>query len=252
MTEPRALELDQVSFAIGGALLTDDVSLAVSEGERLALIGPNGAGKTTLMNLIAGVHRPSSGTVALGGRDITTWNVQRRARAGLARTFQITNLLTSRTVAENLAIAVGSHDRSRANPITPWRRIRRVWRRVDELIELGGLGDIAENTVGTLSYGRQRRLEVIVALARPARVILLDEPGAGLTIDEAHELLELVTDVAGDVPIVFIDHDLSLIQRLATRLILLEYGSIVIEGTPDDVTDSDEFRSIYLEGDRRA
>ncbi len=246
------LALDRVSFAIGGACLTNAVSFSVDRGERLALIGPNGAGKTTLMNLVAGVFRPTDGRITLGDQDITGWNVQRRARAGLSRTFQITNLLPSRTVAENLALAVGARDRHRADPVLAWRRLRHIWARVDELVDLARLADVANTTAGSLPYGVQRRLEVVVSIARPASIILLDEPGAGLTLDEAHELLDLVISVAGDVPLVFIDHDLDLIQRLATRMILLEQGSVVADGAPTDVATSDAFRSIYLEGDRRA
>ena len=246
------LTLDHVSFAIGGARLNNDVSLSVGQGDRLALIGPNGAGKTTLMNLVAGVLRPAEGRITLGDRDITHWNVQRRARAGLSRTFQITNLLPSRTVAENLALAVGARDRQRSNPLLPWRRRRDIWSRVDELIDLARLADVSDTPVGSLPYGVQRRLEVVVSVARPASVILLDEPGAGLTLDEAHELLDLVISVAGDIPLVFIDHDLELIRRLATRMILLEQGTVIADGAPDDITSSDAFRSIYLEGDQRA
>ena len=246
------LTLDHVSFAIGGAQLTNDVSLAVGRGDRLALIGPNGAGKTTLMNLVAGVLRPTAGRITLGDSDITRWNVQRRARAGLSRTFQITNLLPSRTVAENLALAVGARDRQRANPLLPWRRRPAVWDRVDGLLDLARLTGVADTPVGSLPYGIQRRIEVVVSVARPATVILLDEPGAGLTLDEAHELLDLVISVADHIPLVFIDHDLELIRRLATRMILLEQGTVLADGTPDDITASDAFRSIYLEGDRRA
>lgn len=246
------LTLDHVSFAIGGARLTNDVSLSVGRGDRLALIGPNGAGKTTLMNLVAGVLQPTDGRIALGDSDITQWNVQRRARAGLSRTFQITNLLPSRTVAENLALAVGARDRHRANPVLPWRRRRAVWGRVDELLDLARLTGVADTPVGSLPYGVQRRVEVVVSVARPATVILLDEPGAGLTLDEAHELLDLVISVADDIPMVFIDHDLELIRRLATRMILLEHGTVLADGTPDDITASDAFRAIYLEGDQRA
>ncbi|MGE0140773.1 MAG: ABC transporter ATP-binding protein [Ilumatobacteraceae bacterium] len=252
MNGPTTLALDDVSFSVGGAQLTHRVSLEVRSGDRLALIGPNGAGKTTLMNLVSGVCTPTAGRIRLGGHDITRWNVQRRSHAGLARTFQITNLLPSLTVAENLALAAGARHRHRSNPLRSWRRVAEVWARVDELVELGRLHDIATTPVGALAYGLQRRLEVMVALARPAAVVLLDEPGAGLTLDEAHELLDLVLGVAGDAPLVFVDHDLDLIARLATRLVLLDHGCLVADGDPAEVTASDVFRSIYLEGDRRA
>ncbi|MGD9700877.1 MAG: ABC transporter ATP-binding protein [Acidimicrobiia bacterium] len=246
------LALHDVSFSIGGAQLTSDVSFDVQPGERLALVGPNGAGKTTLMNLISGIFRPTAGRIVLGDHDVTAWSIQHRARAGLARTFQITNLLPSRTVAENLAIAVGARHRQRGNPLLSWRRLGTVWTRVDELIEQAGLGAVRDMCVGELAYGEQRKLEIVVAVARPARVVLLDEPGAGLTLDEAHALLDLVIAVGQDVAIIFIDHDLELIRRLATDVVLLDQGCVVARGAPTSVLESEQFRMAYLEGDIRA
>lgn len=246
------LEVSHLTFRVGGATLTDDVSLSLEPGDRLALSGPNGAGKTTLMHLIAGVHTASEGTVVLDGADITSWSAHRRARAGLARTFQITNLLPSRSVEENLAIAVMSSDRRRAIPWIRWRAMRSTWTKVDELIELSGLGDIRSTPVGALPYGDQRRLEIAVALARPAKVVMLDEPGAGLTADEAGALVELVFGLDDRLAVLFVDHDVELVQRLATRMVLLDLGRVVSSGPPAEVAASDAFRRIYLEGRARA
>jgi branched-chain amino acid transport system ATP-binding protein len=246
------LALDGVSFAIGGVTLTDGVSFSLAPGDRMALVGPNGAGKTTLMNLVSGVHRPTAGRVLLDGVDVTGWSVHRRARAGLARTFQITNLLTSRTVEENLATAVGATGRHRANVLRSWRSMRDVWGPVGELVERSGLGDIRRLRVGDLPYGEQRKLEIVVAVARPATVVMLDEPGAGLTSAEAESLLSLVFNLGDDVAVLFVDHDLELVRRLATRMTLLDVGQVVAEGTPDDVASCDRYREIYLEGAIRA
>jgi branched-chain amino acid transport system ATP-binding protein len=246
------LVLDHVSFAIGGVTLTDDVSLVLERGERMALIGPNGAGKTTLMNLVSGVHRPTSGRVLLGGADVTRWSVHRRARAGLARTFQITNLLPTRTVEENLAVAVGARHRRRGSVLRSWRSVRDVWAPVGALVERAGLADIRAARVGDLPYGEQRKLEIVVAVARPAKVVLLDEPGAGLTSREAESLLELVFDLGEDIAVLFVDHDLDLVRRLATRMTLLDLGTVVAEGAPADVEGAERFRQIYLEGGIRA
>ena len=250
MTE--ALALHDISFSIGGVHLTQDVSLQLNKGDRMALMGPNGAGKTTLMNLVAGSRVPTRGRILLDGSDITTWSPQRRARKGLARTFQITNLLSTRTVEENLALAVGSGHPRRAHPFRSWRSMKDTWSRVDELVERSGLGDIRRRPVASLPYAEQRKLEIVVAVARPAKVVMLDEPGAGLTRDEAGALIELVFDLGEDVAVLFVDHDMQLVRRLATRMVLLELGQIVAEGSPADVEASDAFDRIYMRSSRRA
>jgi branched-chain amino acid transport system ATP-binding protein len=247
-----SLVLEEVSFAVGGITLTSDVSLDLQPGDRMALVGPNGAGKTTLMNLVSGMHQPTHGRILLDGVDVTSWSVPRRARAGLARTFQITNLLPSRTVEENLATALAARHRHRGNPLRSWRGMRDVWSSVGSLIERTGLDDVRTARVGDLPYGDQRRLEIVVAVARPARVVLLDEPGAGLTAAEAEALIEIVFALGDDVAVLFVDHDFDLVQRLATRMVLLDLGEVVATGTPDDVVASDRFRAIYLDRGRCA
>jgi branched-chain amino acid transport system ATP-binding protein len=241
------LELDAISKRIGGAYLNRDVSITVRPGERRALVGPNGAGKTTLMNLAAGVLRPSEGRVRLLGRDVTSLPVHRRARLGLARTFQITSLLPAMTVAENLAIAVQATSRRRADPLRPWSRARAVWARVDELLERGGLTRIKDVPVGRLAYGEQRRVEIVIAVANPCSLILLDEPGAGLSSEETEELLSLVFGLDPQLAVLFVDHDLDLVFRLATHVTLLNFGEVVAEGAPAEVRALPVLREIYLE-----
>ena len=250
MTDP--LVLHDVSFAIGGVQLTESVSLTLAKGDRMALMGPNGAGKTTLMNLVAGSRIPTSGRVVLDGTDVTRWSPQRRARRGLARTFQITNLLVTRTVEENLALAVGSGHAQRGNPLVSWRSLKGVWSRVDELVERAGLADIRRRPVASLPYGDQRKLEIVVAVARPAKVVMLDEPGAGLTRDEAEGLIELVFELDDDVAVLFVDHDIELVRRLANRMVLLELGRVVATGSPAEVEGSDAFARIYMKASRHA
>lgn len=248
----QILALEGVTFRVGGVPLLKEVSLALEPGDRMALVGPNGAGKTTLMHVVSGLQRVTSGRVHLGGIDVTSWSVHRRARAGLARTFQITDLFATRTVEENLALAVGAGHRHRAAPLRRWRSLRGVWDAVDELVERASLGDIRSTRVNELPYGEQRKLEIVVAVARPARVIMLDEPGAGLTSAEAERLLELVFELGDDVAVLFVDHDLDLVRRLATRMALLDVGEVVAAGTPAEVGGCDRFREIYLEGGIRA
>jgi branched-chain amino acid transport system ATP-binding protein len=239
------LELVNVSKQIGGVHISRDVSVSLAPGERRALLGPNGAGKTTLMNIAAGALRPTSGVVRLGGADVTRMPVHRRARRGLARTFQITNLLPSMTVAENLAIAVQVSHTRRADPLRPWSSSRAVWARVDDLLERGALTRIRDVPVGRLAYGEQRRLEIVTAVATPSMVILLDEPGAGLTSEETEELLTLVFGLDPELAVLFIDHDVELAFRMATHVTLLSLGEVVVEGTPDEVRRSQVLHEIY-------
>jgi branched-chain amino acid transport system ATP-binding protein len=236
-----ALALESITKAIGGVTINRDVSVHLQRGERRALIGPNGAGKTTLFHIAAGHMRPTSGRVLLDGRDVTRLPSYRRARRGLARTFQITNLLPALTVAENLTLAV-------RDPVRPWRRVRGV----DELLERARLTDVRDMPVGSLPYGRQRRLEIIVAVARPSSVILLDEPGAGLSSEETEELLELVFGLGDDLAIMFIDHDIDLALRLATSVTVLHLGAVVAEGTPEQIRASRVLDDIYLGTHARA
>lgn len=245
-TADCALELEDLCFHVGGLALTNNVSMQIQPGERRGLMGPNGAGKTTLMNLIAGQLRPSSGRVLLNGRDVTSSSAHRMARAGVARTFQVTNLLPTHTVAENLALAVASESGGRRSPIRGWRRMRSVWETVDELVERGGLEPVATTKVAELPYGIQRKLEIVVSLARPASVVLLDEPGAGLSTEEAEELIELVFELGDDIAVVFIDHDVELVLQLATSVTVLDLGRVVAEGTPREMRGSPVFQQIYL------
>ena len=241
-----ALAFEGVCKHIGGVEIVRDVSLRLEPGERRALIGPNGAGKTTLLNIAAGFVRPTAGRVVLGGREITRMAPHRRARHGVARTFQVTNLLPALTVAQNLALAVQSESPQRWNPVLGWRAAHRVWHGVDELLERSDLQDVRDVPVRELPYGRQRRLEIIVAIARPARVILLDEPGAGLSSQETESLLDLVFGLRDDLAVLFIDHDVELALRLATRVTVLHLGAVVAEGDPAEVRASGALDDIYL------
>jgi branched-chain amino acid transport system ATP-binding protein len=240
------LELDAICKRIGGVDINRDVSLQLAAGERRALLGPNGAGKTTLMNMAAGVMQPTSGSVRLRGRDVTSMPVHRRARRGLARTFQITNLFPAMTVAENLAIAAQVASPRRFDPVRRWSSARTVWAQVDELLERGGLDRISNMQVGQLAYGQQRRLEIVAAVAQPCSVILLDEPGAGLSSEETEELLELVFGLDPELAVMFIDHDVELAFRLATHVTLLNLGEVVAEGSPEEVRAMPILSEIYL------
>jgi len=241
-----ALVLDRICKQIGGAEINREISVQLEPGDRRALIGPNGAGKTTLFNIAAGLVPPTSGRVMLRGRDVTHTPAHRRARRGLARTFQITNLMPALTVAENLALAVQAGSRQCWNPVRPWRKLGFVWAKVGELLERGHLGDVRDTAVASLPYGRQRTLEIIVAVARPSSVILLDEPGAGLSSEETEELMQLVFGLGSELAVMFIDHDLDLCLRLATAVTVLHLGEVVAEGSPGEIRSSGVLDEIYL------
>ncbi|MEO7126604.1 MAG: ABC transporter ATP-binding protein [Nakamurella sp.] len=241
-----ALALENISKRIGGIHINDDVTIRMQPGERRALIGPNGAGKTTLLNMAAGLLAPTSGRVFMSGTDVTRLPPYRRARRGMARTFQITNLLPGLTVAENLALSVQSESPQRANPLRRWGSLREVWDRVDELLAQAKLTDVRDVRVSSLPYGQQRKLEIIVAVARPCSVILLDEPGAGLSSADAEEILTLVFGLGPELTVMFIDHDIELAFRLATHVTVLHLGQVVADGTPDEVRAGDILDEIYL------
>jgi branched-chain amino acid transport system ATP-binding protein len=176
--------------------------------------------------------------------------VHRRARRGLARTFQITNLFRAMTVSENLAIALQARRWHRLDPVRPWSRAGVVWTEVDDLLDRADLAGLRNTPVGSLAYGDQRRLEIIAAVAQPCSVILLDEPGAGLTSEETESLLQLVFGLDPELAVLFIDHDVDLALRLATHVTVLNLGEVVAHGTPDAVRAMPVLSDIYLGGAR--
>ncbi|AYY15481.1 ABC transporter ATP-binding protein [Actinobacteria bacterium YIM 96077] len=245
MPDP-VLTLDAVSKEFGGLTAVDHVSLALSAGERVAVIGPNGAGKTTLFRMIAGEMRPSRGTISLFGRDVTRLSERKRALRGVARTFQVSNLFPSLTVEYNVRLAaqVGS-----------WTS-RRFWRRLDAndrfavetraVLEHVGLGDRAAHTVETLSHGEQRQLEIAIALMSRPRLILLDEPAAGLSVAERQVLRGLLKDLSTEVTYLLIEHDMSLALELADRVLCLDNGTPLACGTPDEIRADAAVQAVYL------
>ncbi|HYX00706.1 MAG TPA: ABC transporter ATP-binding protein [Reyranella sp.] len=218
----------------GGVLAVDDVSLDLAEGELHALIGPNGAGKTTLIHLLSGALQPSAGTIALDGRDITRLSMHRRVRLGLARSYQITSVFPKFTVLENLSLALRGagrpDDRERA--------------RVE--LDAIGLGDRGDQLAGALAHGERRQLELGLALATGARILLLDEPMAGMGPDEAERILGLIEALKGRRTILLVEHDMDAVFRLADRISTLVYGRLIASGAPDEIRRHPEVRRAYL------
>ena len=248
MAEAAALELFDLHKFFGGLKAVDGVSLQVRHGERLAIIGPNGAGKTTLFNLITGHLPPSAGRIRLLGRDVTRWPPYRRTALGLARTFQITSLFPGLTVAQNALIAAQGLRRVKYLPVgSPWSH-RELVEAVESVLQRVGLWEVRDRVVSVLSYGDQRRLEVALALACEPKVLLLDEPMAGLSPGERPMLASLIAGLPRDITVVVIEHDIDIAFQLAERVVVLHQGAVVAEGTPAQVRANEMVQAIYLGG----
>ena len=241
-----ALETRGLYRRFGGLVVTDDVSLTLAPGARHALIGPNGAGKTTLINQLTGVLRPTRGTVLLGGEDVTTLPANRRVRRGLVRTFQINQLFPDFTVAESLSVAIAERDGIGASP---WRSAGAnpaATRDIAELLARFGLAADMDRPTRMLPYGKQRLLEIALALAWRPRVLLLDEPAAGVPEGERRDILAALTGLPKDVAILLIEHDMDLVFSFASSISVLVAGRILVEGPPEAIAADERVRAVYL------
>jgi len=245
MSEP-ALRLDGVCRSFGGLQAVDGVTLCVGRGERRALIGPNGAGKTTLFNVIAGVLPASAGRIALFGRDVTGSAPHRRAALGLARTFQITNLFPDLTVLENCLLAVQAHTPTRFSMLRPVRHYGTLLDRARAglaSLELERLGDAV---VRNLSHGEQRQLEIALALAGQPKVLLLDEPTAGLSPAESRLMAGLLRRLDPAITVLMIEHDMDIALELSEMVTVLHYGRVIADGPREAVKADPQVKEIYL------
>ena len=241
-----ALEVKGFNRSFGALQVTRDVNLTLEHGARRALIGPNGAGKTTLVNLITGVLKPSSGRVLLNGEDITTSSQSDRARRGLARTFQINQLFRGLTVLENLCMTIGERD---GNCNNLWRAAGSKRAVIDEgldHLESLRLVDDALKLVRELPYGRQRLVEIAIALAQKPRVLLLDEPAAGVPSSESHLILDVVAGLDPDIAILIIEHDMDVVFRFAKQITVMVQGAVLIEGAPNEIMNNEQVKAVYL------
>jgi ABC-type branched-subunit amino acid transport system ATPase component len=241
-----ALEVRNLHRNFGALQVTRDVSLTLKRGARRALIGPNGAGKTTLINLITGALKPSSGSVWLNGEDITGVPQAMRARRGLARTFQINQLFRGLTVLENLCMTIGERDGECSNLWRPAGAKRSVIEEALDHLESLKLVDDALKPVRELAYGRQRLVEIAIALAQRPRVLLLDEPAAGVPSSESHLILDVVAALDPEIAILIIEHDMDVVFRFAHNITVLVAGAVFTDGTPDEIRNNAEVRAVYL------
>jgi branched-chain amino acid transport system ATP-binding protein len=241
-----ALQVEGLNRAFGALPVTRDVNLTLERGARRALIGPNWAGMTTLVNLITGALKPNSGRVLLNGADITTLSQAERARRGLARTFQINQLFRGLTVLENLCMTIGERD---GNCNNLWRSAGAKRSVIDEAIdhlESLRLVDDALKLVRELPYGRQRLVEIAIALAQKPRVLLLDEPAAGVPSSESHLILDVVAALDPDIAVLIIEHDMDVVFRFAREITVLVQGAVLTHGTPREIMNNQQVKDVYL------
>jgi branched-chain amino acid transport system ATP-binding protein len=240
------LEIAGLTKRFGGLVATDNVSLTVEPGEIHALIGPNGAGKTTLINQICGELAPDAGTIRLAGRDITRATVPDRVAMGLGRTFQVTSLLDAMTVRENIGMAVAARQ---GHTFRLWDRLagrRAVWDEADALLAGTALEPRGRVAVRDLSHGEKKQLELLVALARRPRILLLDEPMAGLGHAESQEMIARLAEIGRQTPMLLVEHDMDAVFALATRVSVLVYGRIIAQGPPEAIRGDAAVREAYL------
>ncbi len=242
------LNVENVSKSFGSLVAVRDVSLAVAPGELRAIIGPNGAGKTTFFNLISGFFPPTTGTITFDGKDVTRLPAHRRVVLGMARTFQITEIFPELTVAENVLIAAEVAAGYRLRPWLGRAAAAAMQSRVEEILALAGLGQKGERLVGELAHGDQRAAEIAMALALRPRLLLLDEPTAGMGDQETYEITQLVRRLHrdGNLTIVLIEHDMRVVFHLADRISVLDQGRLLADGTPAEIAANEAVQAAYL------
>ena len=241
-----ALTLSGLCKAFGGLHVTNNVDLDVAPGERRLIIGPNGAGKTTLFNLITGEITPDRGSIRLFGQDITRVPSRRRPHLGMARTYQIITLFPRDSIIHNIILALLGLSSTRWNPLIDIKHQGHLLENARVALERVGLGHIAERPLGQTSYGERRRVEIAMALAQNPKVLLLDEPFAGLSIDERGDVKQLLLSIPRDVTIVMIEHNMDVALEFAERITLLHFGEVIVEGNRAEVVANPRTREVYL------
>jgi branched-chain amino acid transport system ATP-binding protein len=242
------LRVQNVSRHFGSLVAVDHVSMTVEPGELRAVIGPNGAGKTTFFNMISGFFPPTSGAIIFDERDITAWPADKRVAGGMARTFQITEIFPELSVRENLRIPVEVAAGLRLQPWLSRSADAKIRERLDELLTMGGLSAKADRLVGELSHGDQRATEIMMSLALKPRLLLLDEPTAGMGDQETYDVTRLIRRLHRDekLTIVLIEHDMRVVFHLADRIMVLAEGAVLAEGTSADIAKDERVQAAYL------
>ncbi len=240
------LTLEHIHKDFSGLQVLTDISLIIEKGERHAIIGPNGAGKSTLFNIITGRYKPSQGTIRLMGRDVTGRSVHKIARMGLSRSFQLINNFPKMTVYENIRNAIVSKVNRRFSVNSLLGRSQKIKGQTEEILHLVGMAEARDVPATELSYGWQRKLELALALALDPAVVMLDEPMAGLDVEETKGFMELVKTLTQGKTLVVVEHDMDVVFTLADRITVLSYGGLLITGSPKEVRASEAVKNAYL------
>jgi branched-chain amino acid transport system ATP-binding protein len=242
---PPVLRTEGLSVRFGGLAALTDVDFAVQRGEIRAIIGPNGAGKSTFFNCLTGVLRPSSGRILLNEEDITGLAPDRISQKGIARSYQITNILPNATALENVRIAAQSR-RHGWSMLADYRNFRDIIDKAEAVMEAVGLGGKKDEVAANLSHGEQRTLEIGIALATEPQLLCLDEPTAGMSAAETRDTMALVRRIAQNLTILIVEHDMQVVMELAERITVLHYGEILAEGTPAQIQQNPAVLEVYL------
>ncbi|MBV1862969.1 MAG: ABC transporter ATP-binding protein [Rhodobacteraceae bacterium] len=240
------LQVANLRKSFGGVVATDDVNLDVIKGEIHGIIGPNGAGKTTLISQLSGALKPDAGAITLAGKDITHTPAYKRARLGITRSFQITSLVMEMTVLDNIALAVQAQDGTSFRFVKPAHKISHIREKATEYLRQVGLRRRANDLTSSLSHGEHRQMEIALALASEAELMLLDEPMAGLGPEESKNLTEFLLKLKGSRTILLIEHDMDAVFALADRISVLVYGRVIATGPADEIRNNRDVRNAYL------
>ena len=242
------LEIKSLSKSFNGNMVISNVSFSIPRGELSAIIGPNGAGKTTLFNLITGNLVPNSGGIFFQEKEISGMEPFNIVKMGIARAFQVTNIFPRLSVLENIVATLVTHRRGNFNLVTPIRKLKSVYEKAHEVLEKVGLTEMAQRQSGTLAHGNQKRLDIAVALALEPKLLLLDEPTAGMSPEERWQTVDLDQELWErlGITMIFIEHDMDIVFRISQKVRVLCYGTLLAEGTPDEISKNEQVIEAYL------
>ncbi len=240
------LEVKNLQKHFGGIVVANNICLDLKPGDRKALIGPNGAGKTTFANLLTGTLMPESGSIRLDGADILSLKESKRVRAGVAKTFQITTLFKAMSVRENIRLPILERERKSLNWLASSASFPEVENEIEQLLAQFNLETFADLRVQDLAYGQQRLVEMALTLALKPRILILDEPSAGVPTSDAHIVIEAIERLPQNLAVLIIEHDMKLVFRVAARIVVLVNGAILLEGSPEEIAGNQQVRDLYL------
>jgi branched-chain amino acid transport system ATP-binding protein len=246
MSTGPVLSTHALSKRFGTVVVADNIDFDLQAGERRALIGPNGAGKTSFVGLVSGTLRPDAGDVHLGGQDITRLRRDQRVKAGLVRTFQITSLFNNLTVRQNLYLPISERTGASGEMWSPALAQTAITEEIDDILVRLGLHEDRHRTITELSYGRRRLLEIGIALSLRPKVLILDEPAAGLRAEDVARMLDVIGRLPAEMAMIMVEHDMQVVKRFASRVTVLVRGAVLMTGAPSEVMAAESVRSVYL------